>query len=41
MKADMKDGNYTAEVWLKSLEGVESTYKYGFTVKNGAVVPPA
>jgi hypothetical protein len=39
MKADMKDGNYTAEVWLKSLEGVESTYKYGFTVKNGAVVP--
>lgn len=40
MKADMKDGNYTAEVWLKSLEGVESTYKYGFTVKNGAVVAP-
>ena len=39
MKADMKDGNYTAEVWLKSLEGVESTYKYGFTVKNGAIVP--
>ncbi len=41
MKADMKDGNYTAEVSLKSLDGVASTYKYGFTVKNGAVVAPA
>lgn len=40
MKSDMKDGNYTVELWLKSLEGVESTHKYGFTVKNGAIVPP-
>jgi|GEM_PF-1152084 len=41
MKADMKDGDYTVEFWLKSLEGVESTHKYGFVVKNGAIVPPS
>ena len=41
MKADMKDGNYTTEVWLKALTGEESTLKYGFVVKNGAVVNDA
>jgi hypothetical protein len=41
LKADMKDGNYTVELWLKSLDGVESTHKYAFTVKSGAIVPPA
>lgn len=38
MKSDMKDGNYTAEVWLKDKEGVETTHKYGFAVKNNTVV---
>lgn len=41
LKNDMKDGNYTAEVWLKSLDGVEATHKYAFTAKGGAIVPPA
>ena len=41
MKSDMKDGNYTVELWLKSLDGKETTHKYGFTVKDGAIVPPA
>lgn len=39
MKSDMKDGNYTVEVLLKPLEGGEQTLKYGFTVKDGAIVP--
>ena len=38
MKSDMKDGNYTVEVWLKDKEGVETTYKYGFAVKNSTIV---
>jgi hypothetical protein len=38
MKSDMKDGNYTVEVWLKDKEGAETTHKYGFTVKNNTVV---
>lgn len=40
MKADMKDGNYTVELWLKSLDGVEATHKYSFVVKNSLIVPP-
>lgn len=40
MKNDLKDGNYTAEVWLKDKAGVETTHKYGFTVKNAAIVAP-
>lgn len=39
LKDDMKDGSYTAEVWLKDQSGAETTHQYAFTVKNGAIVP--
>lgn len=39
LKPDMKDGSYTVEVMVKDLAGAAETFKYGFTVKDGAIVP--
>lgn len=41
LKDDLKDGSYTAEVWLKDQAGAEITHQYAFTVKNGAIIAPA
>jgi hypothetical protein len=38
-KEDLKDGNYTVEVLLKDEAGTTITHKYGFIVKDNAVVP--
>jgi len=40
LKDNLKDGEYTVEVFLKEEKtNKETNYKYAFTVKNGSIVP--